>query len=402
MTLYRPTAQLKVALTGRCTNDCAICFNDTRRRDNAKRRDMPLRLLRDVIHAAADLGLSGVYWTGGEPLLRYRDLVTLTRYAKTLGLPSSIVTNAAPLGAYGAYRDKNEGLLREAGTWDLTPEEMVRELKDAGLTRVFLSVDNSHNTDQDPQRAPANRVPTKVVGRALSALLDGGFGETSKDEFLGHRLRISVTGNGKWRGPSERMLAKVLAESGLRKEGATRFRSDRGSVEIKFLETAQVGAALVLPSQLLEKRRGEALFGIRCGNMKKREQAYDGGTRHQDLSINHEGTVSLCGNFMYPIGRVQEQSLQTMVRNVNAGKSTGPHATSVAVLHRLFQISQEHGDAAIGQAFRILHEEDPELLCGLSTEGGACHALGRDVALGERFVRAFDRRFAEASSSASD
>lgn len=392
MTLYKPTAQLKIALTGRCTNDCAICFNDTRRRDNASRSDLPVAQIRDAITAAAEMGLSGVYWTGGEPLLRYTDMVELTRHAKSVGLPASMVTNAAPLGAYGAYREKNETLLREAGTWDLSPEQMVEELRDAGLTRVFLSVDNSHNTDQDPERAPANRVPTKVVSRALDALLDGGFGHRSEQEFIGHRLRISVTGNGEWRGPSERMLADVLRTTGLTEETPNRFADLRGSVQIKFLETANVGAALVLPSRLLEKRTGKGLFGIRCGNMEKRADAYDGGRHHQDLSINHEGTVSLCGNFMYPIGRVQETSLDTMVGDVNRGSSTGSHATTVAVLHRLFRISDDHGASAIGEAFRIIHDEDPELLRGLSTEGGACHALGRDPELGQRFVDAFDRR----------
>ena len=69
MTLYKPTAQLKIALTGRCTNDCAICFNDTRRRDNGSREDLSVPLMKDAIRVAAELGLSGVYWTGGEPLL---------------------------------------------------------------------------------------------------------------------------------------------------------------------------------------------------------------------------------------------------------------------------------------------------------------------------------------------
>lgn len=226
----------------------------------------------------------------------------------------------------------------------------------------------------------------------MDALLDGGFGHTSTEEFIGHRLRISVTGNGEWRGPSERMLADVLRATGLTEEQPNRFSDTRGSVQIKFLETAQVGAALVLPSRLLEKRSGVGLFGIRCGNMAKRADAYDDGRHHQDLSINHEGTVSLCGNFMYPIGRIQETPPNAMVCDVNRGSSTGTHATTVAVLHRLFRIAADHGASAIGEAFRILHDEDPELLRGLSTEGGACHALGRDPVLGQRFVDAYDRR----------
>lgn len=402
--LYRPTAQLKIAITGRCTNDCPICFNDTRRRDNAGRADLDPELLGRLIDEAARLGFAGVYWTGGEPLLRYRDVVELTRRASKQGLAASVVTNAAPLAAVGAYRDKNRALLEEAGTWGLEPAAAVAGLLDAGLDRVFISIDNSHTTSQGVDEAPATRVPTAVVTAAVDALLDAGFGQRHAVEAIGHRLRIAVTGNGAWSEPSRLLLDEVVRGAGLTAAAGDApsspscpalYEGPRGVVAVRFLETAKVGAALVLPDRLLERRQGEALFSIRCGNMKRREDAYDGGAHHQDISVNHDGEVALCGNFMYPVGHVAEDRLEDIIGRVNAGDDRGPYGGTSAVLHRLFTLAEGHGygATAIGEAFRILSDEDPALLDGIRSEGGACHALGRDRRLQERFVAAFDRRF---------
>lgn len=396
--LYRPTAQLKIAITGRCTNDCVICFNDTRRRDNDRRVDLDPELLRQAIRDAAELGAAGVYWTGGEPLLRYRELVRLSAYAKSLGLVSSIVTNGGPLGAHGAYRLKNEALLRAGGSFELDTASMVAELLEAGVERVMLSIDSAHNTHAGVDDAPRNRVPTAVAARALSGLLDAGYGRAHAKQAIGQRLRITMTASGDFQDPSEAMLADVVAQLGLARaaSGGERYGDARGDIVLKRLATGQVGAAAVLPERLVEPRRGEGLFTIRCANVKPRVEAYDAGVHHQDISINHSGEVALCGNFMYPIGDLREQRIGAMIDAVNAGRGEGRFAGSIAVLNRILQLGQRHGygERAMGEAFRMVEEEAPGAMAGIASECGACNALGRQPRLQEQFVAAFDRRFA--------
>jgi hypothetical protein len=402
--LYAPSAQLKIALTARCTNNCPICFNDTMRKDNERRVDLDADLIRRAIDDAAAMGVAGVYWTGGEPLLRYRELVDLSRFARARGLFASVVTNAGPLGADATYRAQNRALLERAGCLELEPSTMVAELAEAGLVRCFISLDNSHNTLFEGERAPDDRVPTAVAARALDSLLDAGFGHAHPVQAIGHRLRIAMTGNGPWREPSERILEDVCARVGLERSPGEptagepevrRYGSARGTVVVKILETAQVGAALILPERLLERRRGDALASIRCSNLRPRADGYDGGQHHQDISVNHDGEVALCGNFMYPIGNLREATLVELVDRVNHGPFDGPYAGTQAVLNRLFRLAEHHGfgDRAIGEAFRMLGEDAPELVAGIATEGGACNSLGRDRQLQERFIGAFDRRF---------
>ncbi|KIG14697.1 Radical SAM domain protein [Enhygromyxa salina] len=402
-----PTAQLKIAVTGRCTNDCAICFNDTRRADNSSREDLPSKLLEEVLSDGAAMGMAGVYWSGGEPTLRYRELVELTAHARALGLATSVVTNAAALGARGAYADKNEALLRQAGAWGESTRTLLETWQRAGLTRVFVSIDNSHNTLRGVDAAPANRVPTEVAGRVIRVLLELGFGVEHEKQSIGHRLRVSATASGAWVKGSRRVLDDVLARAGLRHESSARggvegggvewwgTEADAGRVLVKRLQTSKVGAALILPERLLERRRGAALEQIRCGNMRPRAQAHDGGAHHQDLSINHDGEVALCGNFMYPIGNIREERIGKIIARVNSGSDRGPHGSTVAVLHRLLRVAQRHGhgELAIGEAFRMLRASAPALVEGLSTEGGACTALGRNPRVQEAFVRAYDERY---------
>jgi hypothetical protein len=398
--LFRPNAQLKIAVTSLCVNDCPICFRDTRRRSNFRRADLPLEVICSALEAGGRRGFAGVYWTGGEPLLRYGELLELMGFARARGLVSTVVTNGGPLGAWGPYRELNAELLERGGTLGLTPEQMVAQMRAAGLGRVYLSVDRSHNSLDGAEPTTPTRVPTSVAARALRALLDHGFGRPHPLEAIGHGVRLSMTASGAWAAPSQAIVDDVMRRAGLSavdggRGGLAWFEGAGGRVAVKRLQTSAIGPARDLPEELLDQRAGAALFALRCAIFKPRRDAFDGGCYHGDLSVDLDGTVSACGNGMYPIGNLHDATIDDIIRDVNSGRSGGMHERSVAVFHRLLRLSREEdvGDLAIGEALRMVGDVAPELLGSLRTEGGACTALGRDPQVGDAFISAFDRRF---------
>ncbi|HEX7556482.1 MAG TPA: PqqD family peptide modification chaperone, partial [Leptolinea sp.] len=78
----RPTApyRMDLALTYRCNNNCAHCYN-------ARPRSFPemtTKLWKQVIKRCWDIGIPHIIFTGGEPTLR-DDLPELIAYAQSIG-----------------------------------------------------------------------------------------------------------------------------------------------------------------------------------------------------------------------------------------------------------------------------------------------------------------------------
>ena len=90
----RPTApyRLDLALTYRCNNDCAHCYN-------IESRDLKERSTQDwkcILDKAWDLGIPHIIFTGGEPTLR-EDLPELVAHAEKNGQITGLNTNARRL-----------------------------------------------------------------------------------------------------------------------------------------------------------------------------------------------------------------------------------------------------------------------------------------------------------------
>lgn len=113
----RPSApyRMDLALTYRCNNDCAHCYN-------ARERDFPeldtehWKLILDKLWK---LGLPHIVFTGGEPTLR-NDLPELIAHAESNGQITGLNTNARRL----------------------SDERYVQELVDAGLDHVQITVES--------------------------------------------------------------------------------------------------------------------------------------------------------------------------------------------------------------------------------------------------------------------
>ncbi|MEI8195705.1 MAG: radical SAM protein [Phycisphaerae bacterium] len=108
---------LQAHITDACDLQCHHCYRDERRQE----LDLPTwqRVLDDFTAFCQQRRIEGrVTFAGGEPLLRFTDLVTLTRQATTSGHQVHLLTNG----------------LRLTLVW-------AQELKAAGCLRVQVSID---------------------------------------------------------------------------------------------------------------------------------------------------------------------------------------------------------------------------------------------------------------------
>jgi len=86
--------RLDIELTERCNNACIHCsVNLPAGDEDARRREMTAREIKDILAAAASLGCLAVRFTGGEPLLR-DDFEEIYLAARKRGLRVRIFTNA--------------------------------------------------------------------------------------------------------------------------------------------------------------------------------------------------------------------------------------------------------------------------------------------------------------------
>ena len=113
----RPSApyRMDLAITYRCNNDCAHCYN-------ARERDFPELTTEQwfkIIDKLWELGIPHIVFTGGEPTLR-DDLPELIRHAESNGQITGLNTNARRLA----------------------DEKYLRQLIDAGLDHVQVTVES--------------------------------------------------------------------------------------------------------------------------------------------------------------------------------------------------------------------------------------------------------------------
>ncbi|HEX6494615.1 MAG TPA: GTP 3',8-cyclase MoaA [Acidobacteriaceae bacterium] len=148
----RAITDLRVSVTDRCNYKCIYCRTGN---EGAQYSELPLGDYLRIIRVFVSLGIEKVRLTGGEPLLR-RDLSTLIREIAQLrtasghNLDIAITTNGHLLAA------------------------QARSLRDAGLTRVTVSMDAV-----DPEIfARITRVPGSYdrVLAGVRAAQDAGLG----------------------------------------------------------------------------------------------------------------------------------------------------------------------------------------------------------------------------------
>jgi pyrroloquinoline quinone biosynthesis protein E len=143
MMTYRPWA-LVAELTYRCPLKCPYCSNPV----NLKLGDDELTTEEwcRVFTEAEQLGVMQLYLTGGEPAAR-KDLLDLVRHGSSLGLYTNLITGAT-----------------------LLTEPLLRELKEAGLEHVQVSLQDSTEAGADFIAGVRGHLKKKEIARTVTRL----------------------------------------------------------------------------------------------------------------------------------------------------------------------------------------------------------------------------------------
>ncbi len=118
---YKPKS-LILLTTARCNSNCRHCCLGTYKDEE----EMDTCAFHDLVDQMYNIGIDSISIAGGEPLLRYKDTLSVLRYGSNKGTKSKVVTN----GFWGS--DKK------------TAEEIARELKEANLNVIEFSIDPYH------------------------------------------------------------------------------------------------------------------------------------------------------------------------------------------------------------------------------------------------------------------
>jgi cyclic pyranopterin phosphate synthase len=109
----RPVTNIRISLTARCNLNCMYCHREGEKKPKG---EMSVDEIAEILRVAASFNIRSVKFTGGEPTLR-QDLVEIVRSVPQ-GMESSMTTNGTLLAS------------------------KARELKEAGLSRVNISIDS--------------------------------------------------------------------------------------------------------------------------------------------------------------------------------------------------------------------------------------------------------------------
>jgi len=120
----RPISYLRISVTDRCNLRCIYCMPDEGVPSVSHHRILRYEEIETIVHAAADLGITKVRLTGGEPLVRHGIVDLVRKIARIPGIDDlAMTTNGILLARYAQH------------------------LSDAGLHRVNISLDTL-----DPER----------------------------------------------------------------------------------------------------------------------------------------------------------------------------------------------------------------------------------------------------------
>lgn len=157
-TLQRPLRNLRVSVTDRCNLRCAYCMPEEQYKWLPKRSILSFEEIARVVGVFTSLGVDKVRITGGEPLLR-RELANLLRLlaANPKLADLALTTNGVLL------------------------VEQARELREAGLKRVTVSLDT---LSPETFRALARRDDLGRVLAGIQAARDAGFPELKLDAVM--------------------------------------------------------------------------------------------------------------------------------------------------------------------------------------------------------------------------
>jgi GTP 3',8-cyclase len=138
----RPITNIRISLTKQCNLSCIYCHREG---EKSSKEQLSAAEIAEILQVSAGFGIHSVKFTGGEPLLR-PDLLEIIRSVPD-GMECSLTTNGILLAG------------------------LARDLRDAGLKRVNVSLD-SMNPAIYKKIAGTDRLSEVLAG--ITAALDAG------------------------------------------------------------------------------------------------------------------------------------------------------------------------------------------------------------------------------------
>lgn len=133
---------VEISLTDRCQCRCRHCFAATQK-PLPERDELSTEEIKAIVDDLSQLGVTEVCFSGGEPLLR-RDILEIIAFTHSKGLVARLITNGILLN-----------------------EQMVNDLKHAGLNWCSLSIDSPKSEVHDTFRRYSGCYNKAVEGLKL-------------------------------------------------------------------------------------------------------------------------------------------------------------------------------------------------------------------------------------------
>lgn len=178
MKAKRKLVSFDLEITARCNNNCRHCYINLSASDQqAERKELSLREIKNIVDEAIDLGALWCLLTGGEPLLR-EDFFDIYLYLKKKGLLVSVFTNATLINdehirffkkypprdievtVYGVTKKTYERVTRKAGSFECFMRGLNLLLENSIKVR-FKAMALRSNAHELPQIARFCRERTK-------------------------------------------------------------------------------------------------------------------------------------------------------------------------------------------------------------------------------------------------
>ncbi len=160
---------LVIELTERCNNNCIHCYINLPADDEkAKNRELSTDEIFSILKEAVDIGYLGVWFTGGEPLLR-EDFIEVYLFARRLGMYVIIFTNATlitpkiadilkkvpplmpiEISIYGMQASSYETVTRNPGSFEaaIRGVRLLAERKIPFLVKGTILPPNKHEIEE--------------------------------------------------------------------------------------------------------------------------------------------------------------------------------------------------------------------------------------------------------------
>lgn len=275
----RPTApyRMDLAVTYRCNNDCAHCYNI----EGRDLQELPADDWKRILDKAWDLGIPHIIFTGGEPTLR-EDLPEIIAHAEALGQITGLNTNARRL----------------------SDPHYVEKLIQAGLDHVQVTLESCDAGIHDRMVGARGAFPQTVRG-LKNALASPLYVMTNTTMLRSNLSTLPAT-------------LDFLAEIGVRTVGLNALiHSGRGAAVGTGLPESELEPLLALARQKTEASAQRLIWYTPTQYCSFDPMELDLGVKGctaalYNMCIEPDGSVLPCQSFYQPLGKMLEADWDTI------------------------------------------------------------------------------------------